>query len=511
MVTDAAAEAVPERRGNYFVRHWRGELSLPLSFWVNGIVLTLAINVVMFALAQWVNGLEAGLRLISAGVILFFFGLFAFFVWAIVGIWRSAGHHKQRGGSAGWANVARATMCLWMLSFAAQIHGTYLPQLKTYGLIAIGHDPLGAPADITLSEDGKAVIVRGTLTTGIAARFAAVLNGAPGAGTVVLQSNGGRMLEARAMASAIRRRGLNTYVEHQCLSACTLLLIAGRDRAMEPNAQIGFHAFSFPGVDFDSENNPARAVYAAAGISEDFIRHAMTIPAAQMWYPTLHELVSAGVITRQTLGGETTASFSEIASKAALRDAMDALPVFSALKRHQPALFDRVVDAAWSERTRGGSDAQISQAGRNVLMTALPGILRTASPATVAGYFTIGSEELVAAKAVSDEACDRLIHGELDIGRVLPEQFLTRELAVLQQAIEDNPGAAPPLDTATTTALVRQAATVALTPAQLDVLVHPEHADAAALCDANIALRKVITQLGPGERDSAERLFLTTG
>jgi len=27
----------PSNRNNYFVRHWRGEISLPISFWLNGI------------------------------------------------------------------------------------------------------------------------------------------------------------------------------------------------------------------------------------------------------------------------------------------------------------------------------------------------------------------------------------------------------------------------------------------------------------------------------------------
>jgi hypothetical protein len=31
-----------EARTNYIVRHWRGELSLPLSYWVNGVALSLA-------------------------------------------------------------------------------------------------------------------------------------------------------------------------------------------------------------------------------------------------------------------------------------------------------------------------------------------------------------------------------------------------------------------------------------------------------------------------------------
>ncbi|MGC5394069.1 hypothetical protein ACPXAZ_26190, partial [Escherichia coli] len=59
--------------------------------------------------------------------------------------------------------------------------------------------------------------------------------------TVVLYSAGGWVREGKLVGEVIRRRRLNTYVEQECSSSCTLAFLAGRDRAMDPRAHIGFH------------------------------------------------------------------------------------------------------------------------------------------------------------------------------------------------------------------------------------------------------------------------------
>src|SRR5215470_18928631 len=36
----AVASPLAQRKRNYFIRHWRGELSLPVSYWLNGLLAT---------------------------------------------------------------------------------------------------------------------------------------------------------------------------------------------------------------------------------------------------------------------------------------------------------------------------------------------------------------------------------------------------------------------------------------------------------------------------------------
>jgi hypothetical protein len=81
-----------ERKGNYLSRHWRGQLSLPVAFWVNYVVL----SVIYFAIGKIMESNEVG-----DGVgIPFMLIWLPIIIWQCVGTWRSAGN---RGGFWGVA------------------------------------------------------------------------------------------------------------------------------------------------------------------------------------------------------------------------------------------------------------------------------------------------------------------------------------------------------------------------------------------------------------------------
>lgn len=300
---DQGLNAYPEEKKmsrNYLVRHWRGELSLPVSYWINGGVL---VGIVSMALYAAVNGMGNGsysLRAISfASIGILLFSVTAW-LWSIVGIWRSADHHVARGGTYSWASAARVMVVLGFIAMAGNLSTTILPQVKELALIAIGNDPLGEIV-IKVSANGQSVIAIGTLREGSAAKIQKILDAAPGATTLVLNSNGGRLFEAQQLARAVRNRNLDTYVEHQCVSACTYIFLAGRDRVATPNAKIGFHQPSFPGLDADTQRFMMQDminVYRATGLPDEFIQRIGRTSPEDMWYPTREELIDSNVITR---------------------------------------------------------------------------------------------------------------------------------------------------------------------------------------------------------------------
>ena len=108
------------------------------------------------------------------------------------------------------------------------------------------------------------------------------------------------MFEAQQLARLIRERGLDTLVDGQCASACTIALIAGRHRIAGPSAAIGFHQPTFPGL---SEHERAmmiadmRRLYSEGGISGAFLDCVLRVAPDDMWYPTQAELLAARVIT----------------------------------------------------------------------------------------------------------------------------------------------------------------------------------------------------------------------
>jgi hypothetical protein len=285
---------------SFFLRHWRGNLSLAKSwFLVGGALSTLAV----YALTLGLLALEQSapsLQFVAIGWILFFV-LFALLrTWALVGIWRSAGKHEARGGKVAWAHVARGLLVLGLMATLGQGHGFAL-QAMEYGKLAMGQDSLGQPADIAQSADGKEIAIRGSLVAGTAQRFEEALDRLSAAEAVVLTSNGGRLFEAERIADAIRQRGLDTRVERLCESACTFILLAGRERHASRLARIGFHQPDFPGYSNDERQAAIaqqRLDYRRAGVTDvAFIDQAMSAAPDAMWYPSHDELVEAGVLT----------------------------------------------------------------------------------------------------------------------------------------------------------------------------------------------------------------------
>jgi hypothetical protein len=144
------------------------------------------------------------------------------------------------------------------------------------------------------------VIVNGHITAGTAERFTRLLEATPGVEQVMLTSPGGRTLEAERMAVAIRERGLDTKVVDHCMSACTDILLAGRERYADQDTRIGFHQPSFPGVsarELSAATAEWRERYIAAGVEPGFAWRAMATPSEGMWFPTFEEMIAANVLS----------------------------------------------------------------------------------------------------------------------------------------------------------------------------------------------------------------------
>jgi len=316
---DDELNAWDEKHGhkNYFRRHWTGHLSLPVSYWINGGLLSALIAGAAEYLDDRIKNGGASLRWLAIFSLTYFAVAGAVWIWSSVGIWRSAYWHRRRGGSWGWGFAARALIVVSVVG--TLVRSQDIARAATeFGTLAAGRDSLGAVADMAVSKDGRSLTIRGTLALDAAARFRKLLAASPRVTDVVLESPGGRMLEAERIADSIRERRLATRVEHDCMSACTSILLAGRERTAPEDARIGFHQPAFPGLDaaeLQGAFEETRASYVAAGVDPGFAWRAMSTPAQSMWFPSADELLAAHVLT----GTDFVISAETPAQKAANR------------------------------------------------------------------------------------------------------------------------------------------------------------------------------------------------
>lgn len=488
---------------NYFVRHWRGQLSLPVSYWVNGWLVTVLCVVLIVALDRLVE--DVSLRGASAAALGAYVLLQFVAAWSAVGTWRSAGHHVSRGGAHGWAATAQVLVVLGAVGSVSNFFLYGLPQMKEHWLIASGRDPLGQIA-VGLTRDRQAVKLTGTFGTGSASSVRRLLDEAPRAATIVLESHGGRLAEAVRIAKLVRERQLDTYVETHCESACTLVFLAGIDRAATPQARIGFHRAFFPGmnVTLDAAMNAEMLKhYRAAGMSEAFLTRVRETRAEHMWYPTSDELVEARVVNRVSLGGETALGVTTFQSKAHLAFHYAGDPIMGAINDHFPGAVDAAAAAAWELHERGASDAVMWAAARKVILAYYKKLLRTADEPSLRAYLQIHLDQLRAARNVSEEACALHASSRLDVRQTLAPELYEREVTWLRRAIAaSTQPTLPALDPKRFSAVMQR-----LPPDATKVVKNAAgHAgQPELLCRASLEFYEAVRALPPSERVVAVR------
>jgi hypothetical protein len=288
-------EEAPQSK-NYLVKHWRGELSLPVSYWVNATLIAGLVPIPLLYLTSVTE--ESGVSIQLTSAILMFVLVLSILisVWAIVGTWRSSDNHSYRGGSEGWATAAKFFMFVGALRLLVQLANLGPFVLETSQL-AVGVDSMGAPAKVAVQ--GQDLTIVGPLALGTSDLVEQALLDNPNVRRVLINSQGGRLGEAAAISKQVTARQMNTVAQGECSSACTMILVAGVDRSLAAGTKVGFHGPSYPGLGA-VEINPALTLmaesYRAAGLEDSFVTNSLAVDPSTLWYPKESELFEVGVV-----------------------------------------------------------------------------------------------------------------------------------------------------------------------------------------------------------------------
>ena len=298
------AAPVQHRKANYVVRHWRGELSLATSYWVNGFLASIfgaaAVAALTVLILQIRSNHVALMVAVSMWVVVLVVTL-----WQLVGIWRSASRPGADGKTSRWAGLAKVGVVAGLLRTALEFGQEGVPMLTAAARQGTWLQDNGR-WEVRVKSDGTEIEFSGGIGHGFAADLEAALAANPDVRLVHLNlGKGGLLAEADRAFRVIRKRGLPTYVAFECNSACTHVFLAGRQRFLEQGARLGFHAPSSPfslGRQSKSALEDERRFLVAAGVAPAFAARAVGTPHDEMWFPTLEELVDGGVVTRVTPG-----------------------------------------------------------------------------------------------------------------------------------------------------------------------------------------------------------------
>jgi len=270
-------------------KHWCGHYNLFLTAALLLIGIRVCIGVTQQQLQTGFNTTTLTLWLTASAAVL---------IWQLVGGLRACDNHVREGGGvvASWLGYGSLliTLMLTIVQFLDAITEK----------IALQPAPPPEQVELQLLNDNSIILVDKPLNWELFSAFKKILHQPNTIGTVLLDSTGGLVFTARAMALLIQQYELDTRVRHECYSACTIVFLAGKQRTMQPAAELGFHQYSLQenyqlqNLDINLELNKDRNFFIERGVSTAFVEAIFQATPDSLWIPDRKTLTDAGVVTK---------------------------------------------------------------------------------------------------------------------------------------------------------------------------------------------------------------------
>jgi hypothetical protein len=428
----AGPPPVPPKQSNYFLRHWRGELSLPVSYWVNGVLGKFAVVAVSLAAPLLLIGApESPFRSFLSLTVLIA-AIIVISIWQLVGIWRSATGHPKRGGRRFWARAAQCMVIFGGFNVAMQLVQGFGPLWAEAARMAIGGDTQFEAARITVLRDGTEIAFEGGINHGALDELTRILDATPNIKTIHLTSGGGRIAEGRRIGAEIARRGLDTFVHTECSSACTAAFLGGKRRWLAKDARLGFHTPDIPGVTGELRASlvaDEEQALLKSGLPTWFVGKVLSTSPDDIWYPSTTELRTANVITDIANPDDfaTPTSSTPAIREDSIRELLKS-PPYSAIREIDPLTFDELAGSMYASARQGKPAREIiSEARASMLAAVGKHGWRVSDPAAV-HYLSRLHRQLIRLRADDPKACAAIMNPETmdwpaDLEVRFPEEF----------------------------------------------------------------------------------------
>jgi hypothetical protein len=298
----AGKTTAPKRPANYLVLHWRGELPLAQSYWVNVFGLNMLLRILIGVLVTPLKGtLRPGTSI--ALLVITAIVLSAIATWQAVGTWRSASVH---GG--GWAVMAKLTSVINVLSMGWLIV-TYSLLIGQLGHVASEQGKWDNYV-IAPSADGTAVEANGYIGVGFADKVAEIFTAHPGAKVLRIDSLGGSVEDGFALNAFLKGHpDIAIEAKGNCMSACTIAFMGAGQRLLGPRAMLGFHHMralvesTFNTAHVIKDEDTFRRILIDHGASPEFVRKAFEFSGEHVYAPDMVALVDNGIATGLVMDG----------------------------------------------------------------------------------------------------------------------------------------------------------------------------------------------------------------
>ncbi len=154
---------------NYIRKHWRGELSLPVSFWINFVLLNIGLQVFDAWLTDY-SPFEHPVTLSRLSIIYLILALAIIYPWQIIGLWRTCNRHMAEHRRRFVARLVQVIVVFGILGTVGQVNTSW-PAYKDIYQIGFQKDQLG-DYTLRLIKDDSLIHLQGPLSFGVSEKFA---------------------------------------------------------------------------------------------------------------------------------------------------------------------------------------------------------------------------------------------------------------------------------------------------------------------------------------------------
>lgn len=509
-MTEVAASAAGRARNEgRLARVWRGGYGPKASLWWGFVLPWLVATVALDAIASWMqvsgDGLSGGSTVLLLGWPLSFLLL----LWGAVGACRAAFAGSAGPGRTnkawGWFVLTVVAACL--LSTAWGLLLNFGVQARSYVALAWGADPLGQVV-ATASPDGRRLRLKGHLGKDDAERVLTRLRELPELHLLELDMAGGRVAQARRVATAVLDRGLQTRVVGACNNVCVLVYLAGAGKQLAPQGRLGFHRLAPVSV------NPLfaalvrrehAALYRATGLPEVFITKLNATPPGSLWQPETDELWSAGLVGVAGRPLDVASPGPAGTPAAEYVEALQTHSIWRALDARYVGTVAAAAERMAAARDAGADNETTQTAGQHVVEVLLPRLVADAGPGLWEPFAELLAEQLSAMRAQAPGGCAAVMAGDTKARRSMPAPLQLREAQWLAAALAEPVPEGPPRRP---NALEREVMDRSLgegVAALLTGLLGPRSRQSS--CAQAMALLAAVNALPPAERRLARRFM----
>jgi hypothetical protein len=432
----------------YIGKHWRGEHTLAVSFWVNLFLINTALRIV----EGWLTiapPIENPVIYSQVTITYVFISLIVVYPWQIIGLWRSADRHVEETKRIFWTSIVRVLVVMGVFATLGDL-GNSLPTYKNLYQIGFEKDEFG-DYQIELIEDSSLIHLRGGLGFGVSKDINHLLAKSPNVKGIILDSYGGRIYEGRELSEIILINSLDTYSLEGCYSACGTAFISGNKRFLGTGANLAFHQYHGydSDVDMSAEESKDLIIYQEQGIAKNFIDRVFKAEQDDLWYPTVDEMLSTGVIHGVVNPSDLKPVEHGSLDTTDLEKVLATNSAFHTIKKYEPEVYKQLIEKMVNQMKEGVTLIEIEQSVGDYLQSPLNKALPKTSNSALITYIRTTIKMLDKLEKTDPILCMKSLfseqYGAIEMSKHLTIEEMQPPLDALSLVIKDSYETTPPM------------------------------------------------------------------